>query len=437
MSNNQNTADRLLGATTNSKYHQARYRWYVVGLLGLVYAINFIDRQLLFIVQESIKLELNLSDSQLGLLTGFAFAIFYVTAGIPIARWSDRSNRRNIIAAATGLWSIMTAASALAGNFFHLVLARIGVGVGEAGCTPPAHSLISDVFPPEKRATALAVYSSGINVGAMIGFLLGGIINELYGWRIAFVVIGLPGVLVALIVRYTIEEPPRGFSESNYQHTEQPPLMKVVSSLWSNLTFRHMSMAAALSVIAAYGAISWSAPFMIRTYQMGTAELGAWLAFTTGFTAIVGTLLAGFFADRLSYKSKRWYMWIPACGKLLVAPFAFAVYSTTHSSAYVALVFLAFIGLFSATYFGPTVAILHGLVKNNERAQASAIFYFIINLIGLGMGPLLVGTLSDLLNASYGDHSLRIALLMTVPIFAVWSSFHFYCASRHVENELK
>jgi len=181
-----------------SKYQSPAYRNYVLCFLTLIYAVNFIDRQLLSILQESIKVDLDLSDTQLGLLTGFAFALFYVIAGIPMARWADSSSRRNVISLSIGLWSFMTALSGVANNFWQLLLARIGVGVGESGCSPPAHSMISDMYPPEQRATALSFYSVGINIGIMLGFLLGGIINQYFGWRVAFFVVGAPGILIAL-----------------------------------------------------------------------------------------------------------------------------------------------------------------------------------------------------------------------------------------------
>ncbi len=200
-------------ADATSKNIQApdtRTRYYVLGLLTVVYSFNFIDRQLLSILQESVKKEMLLSDGQLGLLTGFAFAMFYVLAGLPIARWADRGNRRDIVAGSLVVWSLMTALCGMAQNFWQLLAARIGVGIGEAGGSPPSHSMISDTFPPEQRATALSFYSVGINIGILFGFLLGGYLNEVFGWRVAFLVVGLPGVLLGVVVRYTMAEPIRG-----------------------------------------------------------------------------------------------------------------------------------------------------------------------------------------------------------------------------------
>ena len=209
-------------------YASPKARKYALAVLTLVYTFNFIDRQLLSILQESIKVDLSLSDSQLGLLTGFAFAMFYVTAGIPIARLADRGNRRNIVAISVGLWSAMTAVSGLVQNYGQLLAARVGVGVGEAGGSPPSHSIVSDIFPPEKRASALAFYSTGVNLGILFGFLFGGWLNEFFGWRVAFMVVGIPGVLLAILVRTTVREPIRGLMENRTASEAQVPFKEVV-----------------------------------------------------------------------------------------------------------------------------------------------------------------------------------------------------------------
>jgi MFS family permease len=214
----------------DNPYLSNKTRNYALGLLTVGYCFNFIDRQLLSILQEAIKVDLGLSDGQLGLLTGFAFAMFYVSAGIPIARWADKGNRRNIVAYAIGIWSFMTAISGLAQNYLQLFLARIGVGIGEAGGSPPSHSIISDIFPPEKRATAISIYSTGVNVGILFGFLFGGWLNEFFGWRVAFAVVGAPGILIAIIIRYTLKEPIRGLSEGRVVNTGVAPLGDVLGS---------------------------------------------------------------------------------------------------------------------------------------------------------------------------------------------------------------
>ncbi|NNC54535.1 MAG: MFS transporter, partial [Pseudomonadales bacterium] len=301
-------------------YEKAGYRRYVLVLLTLVYAVNFVDRQLVAILQEAIKADIGLSDTQLGLLTGFAFAMFYVLAGIPIARLADRSNRRNIISIAIAVWSCMTALSGMAGNFFQLLLARIGVGVGEAGCSPPAHSMISDMYPPRQRATALSFYSVGINIGIMVGFLLGGILNQYFGWRVAFIVVGAPGVLIALWFRFTVREPQRGWSERVEVDTAHVAFGRVVQFIWSHKYLVHISLGAAMSSMAGYSISSWSASFFIRSHAVPTAELGAWLAVGVGIFGSIGTFGCGLLADKLGVQNKRFYMWVPAIAILCTIP---------------------------------------------------------------------------------------------------------------------
>jgi predicted MFS family arabinose efflux permease len=403
-------------------------------LLTVVYTFNFIDRQLLSILQESIKADLLLSDTQLGLLTGFAFALFYVTAGIPIARWADRSNRRNIVALAVGIWSFMTAISGLAQNYFQLLLARVGVGVGEAGGSPPAHSIISDIFPPEKRASALAFYSMGVNIGIMFGFLAGGWLNEIFNWRVAFMVVGIPGLLIAIIVRYTLREPIRGLSENRAASDETVPFKDVLKLLASRVSFRHMAFGAALNAFAGYSTSSWTASFMIRSHDMTTGELGTYLAFIMGLGGAIGVLAGGIIAEKLAVKDKRWYMLLPALTGVVCLPFMIATYLA--EGPYLALALSVVPGILFNVYLGNTLAMTHGLVGLRMRAVASAILFFVLNLIGLGLGPWAVGVLSDMLNPSLGVDSLRYAMLYLLPAAMAWSCYHFYMASRTIEKDL-
>ena len=421
-------------STETNHYASNGAKYYALGLLTVVYSFNFIDRQLLSILQESIKADLNLSDSQLGLLTGFAFAVFYVTAGLPIARWADRGNRRNIIAFSVGLWSLMTALSGFVQNYGQLLAARIGVGVGEAGGSPPSHSIISDIFPPEQRASAISFYSTGVNLGILFGFLLGGWINEFFGWRIAFLVIGTPGIIIAIIVRYTLAEPIRGLSENKKVSTESVPFKEVLSVLWRHVSFRHMALGAAFNAFASYSTSNWTASFFIRTHDMTTGELGTWLAAIIGFGGAVGVLGGGLLADRLARNDKRWYMWIPALAGFVSVPFMIGVY--TVDNAYAALAFAVVPGVMFNVYLGNTIATTHGLVGLRMRATASAILFLILSIIGLGIGPVAVGTLSDLLASSYGEDSLRQAMLYIIPVMMFWSACHFYMASKTVREDL-
>ena len=265
-------------------FNRKSYRNYALFILMSAYVFNFIDRQILSILQEPIKSELNLSDTQLGLLTGFAFAMFYVVMGLPVARWADHGIRRNIIALSVTVWSFFTAISGLVTSYTQLLLVRIGVGVGEAGCSPPSHSLISDIFPRQERATAIGIYTVGVNIGILLGFLIGGWINEFFGWRAAFFAVGLPGVLLALIIRFTLKEPRRGRVDHRpTSDTETvPSLGEVFRLLWGLRTFRHMALAAGLIAFAGYALLNWLPSFFIRVHGLSTGTVGTWFAMILG-----------------------------------------------------------------------------------------------------------------------------------------------------------
>ncbi len=421
--------------TDQNPYTSARARYYALGLLTVVYTFNFVDRQLLSILQESIKADLLLSDQQLGLLTGFAFALFYTLAGIPIARYADRNNRRNVVAIAIALWSFMTAISGLVQNYLQLLLARIGVGVGEAGGSPPAHSMISDIFPPERRASALAFYSMGINFGILFGFLAGGWLNEFFDWRVAFFVVGAPGIVVALFVRYTLREPIRGLMEDRQDVATDTPFPEVLKLLWSRLSFRHLAIGGALNAFAGYSSSNWTASFMIRSHDMSTGELGTWLALIMGVGGAIGVFWGSYIAERLAKFDVRWYMWMPTITGMICVPFMIATYVV--EGAYTALIISIVPGILFNVYLGNSLAMTHALVGLRMRAVASAILFFLINLIGMGLGPWGVGLLSDMLSAELGNESLRYAMLYLLPAAMGWSAVHFLLASRTLQKDLE
>ena len=421
--------------TDQNPYTSPRARYYALGLLTVVYTFNFVDRQLLSILQESIKADLLLSDQQLGLLTGFAFALFYTVAGIPIARYADRNNRRNVVAIAIALWSFMTAISGLVQNYLQLLLARIGVGVGEAGGSPPAHSMISDIFPPERRASALAFYSMGINFGILFGFLAGGWLNEFFDWRVAFFVVGAPGIVVALFVRYTLREPIRGLIEDRQDNATDTPFPEVLKLLWSRLSFRHLAIGGALNAFAGYSSSNWTASFMIRSHDMSTGELGTWLALIMGVGGAIGVFWGSYIAERLAKFDVRWYMWMPTITGMICVPFMIATYVV--EGAYTALIVSIVPGILFNVYLGNSLAMTHALVGLRMRAVASAILFFLINLIGMGLGPWGVGLLSDMLSAELGNESLRYAMLYLLPAAMGWSAVHFLMASRTLQKDLE
>jgi|TARA_B110000503_G_scaffold11168_2_gene15184 predicted MFS family arabinose efflux permease len=419
---------------TSNPYASRKTAYYTLVVLTIVYSFNFIDRQLLAILQESIKADLELSDGQLGLLTGFAFAVFYVTAGIPIARWADRSNRRNIVALSLFIWSFMTALSGFVQNFVQLLAARIGVGVGEAGGSPPSHAIISDIFGPNERASAIGFYSMGVSIGILFGFLAGGWLNEFFGWRVAFMVVGIPGLVLAIIVRFTVTEPRRGLSEQRQESDVVVPLRDVLGLLWSRRSFRHMALGAGLNAFAGYSTSNWIASFMIRTHDMSTGELGTWLSLTIGLGGAVGVFCGGLLADRMGRQDKRWYLWLPSLAGFICVPFMLGIYLVPN--AYAALLLGIAPGILFNVYLGNIIATTHGLVGLRMRALSSAILFLIINIIGLGLGPWSTGMLSDYLQPSLGVDSLRYAMLYLLPPVMFWSSCHFYLAARTLRDDL-
>ncbi|MEC8158783.1 MAG: MFS transporter [Pseudomonadota bacterium] len=418
----------------NNPYASTKAAYYALGILTIVYSINFIDRQLLSILQESIKADLVLSDAQLGLLTGFAFAVFYTFAGLPIASLADRSNRRNIVAISLTIWSGMTAISGLAQNYWQLLAARVGVGIGEAGGSPPSHSMISDIFPPEKRASAIGFYSTGISIGILFGFLFGGWLNEFFGWRVAFFVVGIPGVLLALVLYLTVSEPIRGLAENKASSGDNPSMVTVFKVLLSRRSFLFMALGAAMNAFAGYSTANWVASFMIRTHQMPTGELGTWLALIIGLGGAIGVFGSGVLADNLGKKDKRWYMWVPVYAAAISVPFQIATYWV--DGPYAALICLTIPSILANAYLGATIASVHGMVGLRMRAVSSALLFFILNIIGLGMGPTTVGLVSDSLVDQHDVDSLRYAMMYIIPTSMFISGALYMLASRYIREDL-
>jgi MFS family permease len=420
------------------RYESKAYRNYALFILMSAYVFNFIDRQILSILQEPIKAELGLSDTQLGLLTGFAFAVFYVVMGLPIARWADRGVRRNIIGMAVAVWSVFTGLSGLVSSYTQLLIVRIGVGVGEAGCSPPSHSLISDIFPKYERATAIGIYTVGVNIGILLGFLVGGWVNEFFGWRVAFFVVGAPGILLALIIRFTLTEPTRGRTEEVVvadAAESMPTLLEVFKTLWNLRTFRHMALAAAAIAFAGYALLAWLPSFFIRVHGLSTGTVGTWFALILGIGGGLATWLVGLFADKLGQRDLRWYLWITALTTVIYSPLLIGVFFIEDTTA--ALLLYVIPGALITTYLAPIIAVTHSLVPNRMRALSSAIVYLILNLLGMGLGPLSVGFISDMLMPSMGVDSLRYALAVTVPGVAILGAIHLTLGARHIRNEMQ
>jgi len=422
------------GAVSDSGAPFSRaYTRYALALLLVVYIFNFIDRQIVSILLQAIKEDLGLSDTQLGFFSGTSFAIFYSTLGVPIARYSDRSVRRNIIAIALFTWSAMTAVQGMARSFAVLAAARIGVGIGEAGCSPPAHSIISDLFPEERRGTALSIYALGIPIGSAIGLAAGGWIADNLNWRVAFVAVGLPGLLLAAVVRLTLREPPRGGTVTS--DAPQEPLREVARFLVARRSFLHMAFGGSLHAFIGYGAGAFNPAFFERVHGFTRTELGAILAAVALTTGVAGTFLGGFLGDRLARRDPRWYAWLPALATLLSAPLVIPFY--LEGGAWAAVAWSLIPSLLAGMYLGPTFAITQSMVPARWRSQASSILLLALNLIGLGLGPQFVGWLSDLLAPRYGVESLRFALVWTVSLGAVWSAFHYAWGARSLRADLR
>jgi predicted MFS family arabinose efflux permease len=406
---------------------------YVLFLLFLVYTFNYVDRQVLIILAEPIKSEFKLKDWQLGFLTGTAFALFYATLGIPIARFADRLNRVNIIAASLTIWSSMTAACAVTTNFAQLALARVGVGVGEAGGSPPAVSLLASYFDRSQRSTAMSIYSLGATVGILLGFVIGGLINVRFGWRAAFLAAGLPGIVLAALVKWTIREPRAEPGGNAIESTSAEPIGKTLRTLYSIETCRLLNAAAVAAGITVYGFMVWTPVLLIRRFGLTTGEVGTAIGLIAGIAGSAGVFLGGLSADHFAKADQRRQLWVPAATSLLFWPLILvAVNAATARTAFICLVPAYGVAL---AYTGPTWAVLQSVTPPQMRAMAAAILLFLVNLIGLGMGPQLIGIISDVLRSGAATTGLRHAIEIVCSA-SMLASLFFYLASRSLASDL-
>ena len=419
---------------SDARFISVAARRYALVLLAIVYMFNFIDRQILGILLPAIRDEFGVSDTWLGFLSGTAFAMFYIVLGIPVARYADRHNRRNLIALAVALWSGMTALCGVAANFWQLALARIGVGVGEAGCSPPAHSMIADLYPPDQRSTAMGVYTIGISVGIMLAYLLGGWVVQNIGWREAFLIVGLPGLVLALVVRVTVVEPPRGHAEGREAVAAQPPFLETLRFLMRRASFVHMTIGAGLSSYVGYSVIGFLPTFLVRSFDMPASQIGLYLGLIIGVVGGAGFFLGGFVADRLGRTRHRRALRFIGFSVLLTAlPYAAMFLSGSWP---VALALFLIPALTANVYLAPVLSLAQGLVSLRMRAMASAVALLIINVIGLALGPLLTGVLSDLLVPGFGEESMRYSLLLVTSVVLPWAGWHYVRAGRTIDPDL-
>lgn len=405
----------------------AKRRALTLLLLTLAYFFSYMDRQILAILQEDIIKDLHLNDAQMGMLGGLAFAIFYAGLGIPVAWLADRSNRVRIIAIALAVWSGFTAVGGLAMNFWQLLAARIGVGIGEAGSSPPSHSIIADLYPPEKRASAMAIYSLGVGLGAAIGTIIGGTVATFYGWRVAMYVIGLPGLLLALIIWLVVPEPKRGLSDVQIaMDAPKPKLAEGFASLFANRAALHLIAAFTLTSMIGYGHTAFGPSYLIRSFGFTKLQIAWQIAPVAAVILSVAAVASGKLADGLA---KRRGVYIQAkmvaTLKTMGLPFMLTFYLATTTPMALTGYFVAlFLG---AAYLGATFSLIQSEAPISQRSMWAAITLLINNMIGLGLGPLLVGTISDALKPTYGAESLRYAMF-TFAAITPWAIFHYWRA---------
>lgn len=404
-------------------------------ILAVVYMFNFIDRQILAILLPAIREEFQVGDTLLGLLTGTAFALFYVTLGIPIGQLADRVNRRNLIAISLAIWSGMTALSGLAANVWQLALARIGVGIGEAGCSPPAHSIIADLYPPAQRSSAMGFYTLGVSTGVMLAYLAGGWVAANIGWREAFFIVGIPGLLLAILLRLTVSEPRRGVSEQRADSGLRPRLVDVMRFLAARRSFPYLALAAGLSSFVGYSVINFMPSFMLRSFTMDVASLGLWLGLIYGLAGGFGFFMGGFFADRISQGGHRRALQFIVLATLLSAVLFVGVFLAP--SAGWSLTVYVLPAATSNFYLAPVLSQTQSLVSLRMRAVAAALLILIVNIIGLAMGPPLTGMLSDALEPGLGNNSLRYSLLIVSSVLLPIAAWCYFEAGRSIENDLR
>jgi MFS family permease len=423
-----------------------RYKGYMLAVLLVILACNYLDRSVLALSLQNIKADLALSDTQLGFLSGIAFALFYSMVGLPIARWADRGNRVTIISVTTLMWSVMVALCGAAATFRQLLFIRIGVAVGESGCIPPALSLIASEFERAERPRAVATYMLGGPISIVIGYFLAGWLNQFYGWRATFALMGIPGVGLAVLAWLTLREPrrdrrnePAGPRALRPLLRSEPPLLvssklrAIWPTLWRNRTFCHLLLCAAVLGFFTQGIWLWLPAYFIRTFGMASGELGTWLAISVGVPGVVGTILGGELASRMGAGREDVQLKAVAVAFACFGLLLTGVYLT--SNRYLAFVLWALGNFAGSTASGPLFAAVQTAVPHHMRAIAIAIIYLFVNLIGTGLGPLAAGALSDLLRSWVGSESLQYALLLLCPGY-LWGAWHAWRASVSVLRDL-
>ena len=402
-----------------------------LALLMLAYTLSVCDRMILSILFPDIKAEFSLSDTELGLLGGISFALFYATMGLPIARLSDQYSRKRIIIGSLVVFSIMTTLSGFAAGFISLLILRIGVGIGEAGVNPASHSIVADYFPPRNRAFAMAILMLGASLGMILGFVGGGLIAEAYGWRIAMVSVGIPGLFLAIYMSRFLREPARGAFESEAP-PPPPPILTTAASMWANPAMRHLIAGSIVAGMLSYGFTQWFPTFFIRGHDLTPSQAGMLMAALFGIPGAIGGLVFGKWFDRLSHRGFQYGIWMLVLIPFVTGPFFIAGLLVDNLVTAIGLFIIP--GLASNYVIGPSIAMVQTLSPVQMRAVSSAIMMLCLNLIGLGLGPLAVGLLSDLLTPSHGDKALSVALAYFA-LLGLWGSLHFWLCGRALATQ--
>ena len=418
-----------------STMSQARVRLTIYVLL-VVYILNFLDRQIVAILAHPIARDLGLSDTQIGLMTGLAFALFYTGLGIPIARLADRptTNRIWVISGSLAVWSAMTALCGAAQNFVQIFLARVGVGIGEAGGTPPAHSLIAEIVPPQRRASALSLYQLGPPLGGLIGMVLGGILADSIGWRMAFVVVGLPGIALALVVVALLRDPRASAALATIAPPQPVSFGKSFGQIFASLANRRVLAACALAAIANFGMMIWAPIYLQRSFGLSASQTGIWFGLVNGIASALGVWLGGQFGDRLMRRGKQHLLTVPAVAVALASPLLVLGLMAPQWQWAMVLFFPAILVLW--LHVGPCYSAVQGLVPSTSRATASASILLMQNLFGLGLGVPAIGWLSDHYKPEWGVDSVRyvlVAVVLIVPLAAGWL---LWSARKYLPDEL-
>lgn len=401
---------------------------YILFLFACMTALNVMDRQLLSVLIDPIKTEFGVSDRAMGLLTGTAFAVLHGTAGIPIGLAADRGVRRTIVSTGLAIWSLLTLLTGFARSYAEIFAIRVGVGIGEAAGGAPSQSLLADVFPPERRATALSILAIGGPLGSVLVFALGGWLADAYGWRVAFMVFGAPGLLLAALIRFSVPEPARGLHD-----THTIPFLVGLRFVFTVSSIRSVLFASGLHATAVYAVLGWSVPYLTRVHGISTTEAGARLAVASGLLSALGTLVGGALADRLGQRDRRWLVWQPAIALLLAFPFAVGFLFAHSASA--AMWLLAPVSVLTGSCLGPFYSVVQTVVPARMRALSAALVITSNTILGLGIGPPLVGWLNDVGAARFGAESIRYSLLAAMSMVLVSAGFLGW-AGRSLEADL-